>query len=172
MAGASETFQNKTLEEEANKMKQGLVQLKQMYNTEKQQATQLKSELETLKTNYNKISAKFSKVSDELDQKTSLIADLHEQVDANADAAEVVEKLTERCILLESKLAEEVQKCEDYEGMNDMNDELLEANKNLELELREEVELGMAERDRLVQDNEALKVQKIDYWVRGVILFF
>lgn len=163
MDGAADTFQNKQVEEENIKLKNAVIQLKQAHSAEKSENSRIQKLLEASKQELNKISSKYRTVVEQLETKNSEVAELLEQVDANADAEELVTKLTDQIFEKEELLAEYIEKCEDLEGMNEMNDELLEEAKNTELALREEIDLGLADRVMLEKENEALKVQKIDY---------
>ena len=163
MEGASETFQNKALEEEKNKLQQAVIQLKQLFNNEKLEASRLKTEFEDLKKAHEKTSQKYRQVCEQLDQKKIEVAELMEQVEASADVQELVEKLTDQLFDKDQLVTELIEKCDDLERMNEMNDELLEEAKNQELLLREDIDLGMAVKADLEAENEALKVEKIDY---------
>lgn len=64
------------------------------------------------------------------------------QVDAALGAEEMVETLTDRNLNLEEKVAELLETVADLEAINDMNDQLQENARELELELREELDIA------------------------------
>lgn len=64
------------------------------------------------------------------------------QVDAALGAEEMVETLTDRNLNLEEKVAELLETVADLEAINDMNDQLQENARELELELREELDMA------------------------------
>ena len=63
-------------------------------------------------------------------------------MDAALGAEEMVETLTDRNLNLEEKVAELVETVADLEAINDMNDQLQENARELELELREELDMA------------------------------
>lgn len=63
-------------------------------------------------------------------------------MDAALGAEEMVETLTDRNLNLEEKVAELLETVADLEAINDMNDQLQENARELELELREELDIA------------------------------
>ena len=66
------------------------------------------------------------------------------QVDAALGAEEMVEQLTEKNLRLEERIQEIEEEKSDLEALCDMNEELQENAREMELELREEVDLAGA----------------------------
>lgn len=81
------------------------------------------------------------------------------QVDAALGAEEMVETLTDRNLNLEEKVAELLETVADLEAINDMNDQLQENARELELELREELDMANS-KIREVSDLNCSKVVK------------
>lgn len=71
-----------------------------------------------------------------------LLISLSMQVDAALGAEEMVEMLTDRNLNLEEKVAELLETVADLEAINDTNDQLQENARELELELREELDMA------------------------------
>lgn len=63
-------------------------------------------------------------------------------MDAALGAEEMVESLTDRNLNLDEKVAELLETVADLEAINDMNDQLQENARELELELREELDIA------------------------------
>ena len=66
---------------------------------------------------------------------------IHVQVDAALGAEEMVENLTTKCLDLEDKLALLVEEKIDLEALHDINEEMQENAREIELELREEIDM-------------------------------
>lgn len=81
------------------------------------------------------------------------------QVDAALGAEEMVETLTDRNLNLEEKVAELLETVADLEAINDMNDQLQENARELELELREELDMANS-RIREVREEVDEEVEK------------
>ena len=76
------------------------------------------------------------------------------QVDAALGAEEMVETLTDRNLNLEEKVTELLETVADLEAINDMNDQLQENARELELELREELDMANS------------KIREVSDWMR------
>ncbi|CAG5131149.1 unnamed protein product, partial [Candidula unifasciata] len=139
--GVAATFEMKQLEQQNERMKDALVKLRDMLNSEKQdrarsdkQIEKLEGELSLLRKDRERLQALVSQYEKEL-------IDLKEQVDAALGAEEMVEQLTERNLKLEDEIREILEEKNDLEALNDMNEELQENARATELELREELDM-------------------------------
>ncbi|XP_055894573.1 dynactin subunit 1-like isoform X2 [Biomphalaria glabrata] len=139
--GVAATFELKQMEQQNERMKDALVKLRDMLNSEKQDrqrsdkmVEKLESELAVLRKDKERLQAQVTVYEKEL-------IDLKEQVDAALGAEEMVETLTERNLKLEDEIKEILEEKNDLEALNDMNEELQENAKATELELREEVDM-------------------------------
>jgi len=80
---------------------------------------------------------KFEALCKELEEQ---VEDLQEQNDAALGAEEMVENLTVKNLNLEEKVAQLTEAVADLEALQDVNDQLQESSKELEMELREELQ--------------------------------
>ncbi|RUS81403.1 hypothetical protein EGW08_010841 [Elysia chlorotica] len=139
--GVAATFEMKQLEQQNERMKDALVKLRDMLNSEKQdrqrsekQVEKLEGELGVLRKDKERLQAQTTELEKEM-------MDLKEQVDAALGAEEMVETLTERNLALEDQIKDIVEEKNDLEALNDMNEELQENARATELELREELDM-------------------------------
>jgi len=95
------------------------------------------------------------KLSRQVQEMEQTIADLQEQVDAALGAEEMVENLTTKCLDLEDKVALLIEEKMDLEALHDINEEMQENAREIELELREEIDVGAAKTRELNRDKEA-----------------
>lgn len=70
--------------------------------------------------------------------------DLHEQVDAALGADEMVEQLAEKKMELEDKVKLLEEEVAELEALEEVHEQLIESNQELEMDLREELDLAMA----------------------------
>lgn len=68
------------------------------------------------------------------------VADLQEQTEAALGAEEMVENLTEKNLNLEEKVNQLAEAVADLEALQDVNDQLQESAKELEMELRDDLQ--------------------------------
>ncbi|XP_059148678.1 dynactin subunit 1-like isoform X2 [Physella acuta] len=139
--GVAATFEMKQMEQQNERMKDALVKLRDMLNSEKQDkqrseklVEKLESELTVLRKDKERLQGQVAVYEKEM-------IDLKEQVDAALGAEEMVEQLTERNLKLEDDIREILEEKNDLEALNDMNEELQENAKATELELREDVDM-------------------------------
>merc|ERR1719228_630958 len=83
------------------------------------------------------------------------ISDLQEQVDAALGAEEMVENLTTKCLDLEDRVKEVLEERADLEALHDNHEEMQENAREVELELREELDMVQAKVRQIMKDKEA-----------------
>ena len=84
------------------------------------------------------------KLSKQVDEMEQTISDLQEQVDAALGAEEMVENLTTKCLDLEDRVKEVLEERADLEALHDIHEEMQENAREVELELREELDMVQA----------------------------
>ncbi|XP_005089837.1 dynactin subunit 1 isoform X2 [Aplysia californica] len=139
--GVAATFEMKQLEQQNERMKEALVKLRDMLNSEKQDRQRSEKQLEKQEGELGVLRKDKERLQLQVTQHEKELIDLKEQVDAALGAEEMVEQLTERNLQLEDKIGEIEEEKNDLEALNDMNEELQENARATELELREEVDL-------------------------------
>jgi len=158
-ASAANNYKVKQLEEQNNKLREVIIRMKDLSTAEKSQAQATLKELEETSKQLEEVKAKKEKIAAKLEQAEALEDELKEQVDAASDAEIHVVTLTDKYLELEDKQAGLLEQINDLEALNDMNDELHENSRELELELREELDLmrskltGAERRTQAAQDN-------------------
>ena len=83
-------------------------------------------------------------MSKQVDEMEQTISDLQEQVDAALGAEEMVENLTTKCLDLEDRVKEVLEERADLEALHDIHEEMQENAREVELELREELDMVQA----------------------------
>ncbi|XP_041476315.1 dynactin subunit 1-like isoform X2 [Lytechinus variegatus] len=143
--GASASYQLKQLEQQNNRLKEALVKLRDLSNTEKQEHQRAQKDKEKLSQELKDIKAQKDSTNKALKDAENTIIELKEQVDAALGAEEMVESLTEKNLEMEEKFQELEATMADLEAMNDMNEELQENARETEMELREELDMSKSQ---------------------------
>ncbi|XP_015594869.1 dynactin subunit 1 isoform X2 [Cephus cinctus] len=137
------TYEVKQLELQNNRLRETLVRMRDLSAHEKHEFQKLQKDLDQKKSEILELGRTKEKLSARVEEMEHQIADLQEQVDAALGAEEMVETLGERKMALEEKVAELEEAVNDLEALQDMSDQLVESSKELELELREELDLAL-----------------------------
>lgn len=156
-AGVS-NYEIKQLEQQNNRLRETLVRMRDLSAHEKHEFQKLQKDLDQKKSEILELGRTKEKLSTRVEEMEHQIADLQEQVDAALGAEEMVEVLGEKKMALEEKVAELEEAVADLEALQDMSDQLAESSKELELELREELDLALgAARDAYRHRDAALE---------------
>ncbi|CAL1528730.1 unnamed protein product [Lymnaea stagnalis] len=139
--GVAATFELKQMEQQNERMKDALVKLRDMLNSEKQDHQRSEKMVEKLESELSVLRKEKERLGNQVAVYEKELIDLKEQVDAALGAEEMVEQLTERNLKLEDDIREILEEKNDLEALNDMNEELQENAKATELELREDVDM-------------------------------
>ncbi|XP_043274980.1 dynactin subunit 1 isoform X2 [Venturia canescens] len=137
------TYEIKQLEQQNSRLRETLVKMRDLSAHEKHEFQKLQKDLDQKKSEILELGRTKEKLSVRVEEMEHQIADLQEQVDAALGAEEMVEMLGERKMALEEKVAELEEAVADLEALQDMSDQLAESSKELELELREELDLAL-----------------------------
>ncbi|XP_054004461.1 dynactin subunit 1 isoform X2 [Hylaeus anthracinus] len=155
--GAS-NYEVKQLEQQNNRLRETLVRMRDLSAHEKHEFQKLQKDLDQKKSEILELGRTKEKLSARVEEMEHQIADLQEQVDVALGAEEMVEVLGEKKMALEEKVAELEEAVSDLEALQDMSDQLAESSKELELELREELDLALgAARDAYRHRDAALE---------------
>uniref|UniRef100_A0A0X3Q111 Dynactin subunit 1 n=2 Tax=Schistocephalus solidus TaxID=70667 RepID=A0A0X3Q111_SCHSO len=161
--GAPTTAQVKQLEQQNERLKMGLVTFRNLANQDKQEIASLTREVNSLQSEAEKLKKENERLNEELKQSLEHTIELKEQVDAALGADQMVSLLTQKNLELEEKVQQLVEERGDLEALCDMNNELLEGQRDTELELREQVELARSQVQELLRHHEASKETVADY---------
>lgn len=97
-------------------------------------------DLDTLKVELKETTRIKDSLEHQLLELEEQIADLQEQTEAALGAEEMVENLTEKNLNLEEKVNQMTEAIADLEALQDVNDQLQESAKELEMELRDDLQ--------------------------------
>ncbi|XP_020284399.1 dynactin subunit 1 isoform X2 [Pseudomyrmex gracilis] len=136
-------YEVKQLEQQNNRLRETLVKMRDLSAHEKHEFQKLQKDMDQKKSEILELGRTKEKLSARVEEMEHQIADLQEQVDAALGAEEMVEVLGEKKMALEEKVAELEEAVADLEALQDMSDQLAESSKELELELREELDLAL-----------------------------
>ncbi|XP_033327660.1 dynactin subunit 1 isoform X2 [Megalopta genalis] len=137
------SYEIKQLEQQNNRLRETLVRMRDLSAHEKHEFQKLQKDLDQKKSEILELGRTKEKLSVRVEEMEHQIADLQEQVDVALGAEEMVEVLGEKKMALEEKVAELEEAVSDLEALQDMSDQLAESSKELELELREELDMAL-----------------------------
>ncbi|KAI4502462.1 hypothetical protein M0802_002374 [Mischocyttarus mexicanus] len=137
------SYEIKQLEQQNSRLRETLVRMRDLSAHEKHEFQKLQKDLDQKKSEILELGRTKEKLSSRVEEMEHQVADLQEQVDAALGAEEMVEVLGEKKMALEQKVTELEEAVADLEALQDMSDELAESSKELELELREELDLAL-----------------------------
>uniref|UniRef100_A0A1B6KU69 Dynactin subunit 1 n=1 Tax=Graphocephala atropunctata TaxID=36148 RepID=A0A1B6KU69_9HEMI len=150
------SYEMRQLEQQNARLRDTLVRMRDLAAHEKHEMLKLTRDLEAKKTE----NADLTKTNDKLIARTSelenQITDLHEQVDAALGAEEMVEQLGLQKLTLEDRLKELEETIADLEALQEVNDQLQEDSRDLEMDLREESDLAHAATREALRQKEAI----------------
>ncbi|KAL5111951.1 Dynactin subunit 1 [Taenia crassiceps] len=155
--------QLKQLEQQNERMKMGLVTFRNLANQDKQEIAALTKEVSKLQTEVSHLSAERTRLSEELKQALEHTIELKEQVDAALGADQMVSVLTQKNLELEETVEKLTEERNDLESLCEMNDELLEGERERQLELAEQIDLARSQMRELVRQLEASRETVADY---------
>lgn len=153
--GVANSLQVRQLEQQNSRLRETLVKMRDLSAHDKHELQRIQKDLETKKTEMADMSRAKEKLAAQVGQLEQTISDLQEQVDAALGAEEMVESLTDRNLNLDEKVAELLETVADLEAINDMNDQLQENARELELELREELDIANSRIREVMREREA-----------------
>lgn len=152
------SYQMKQLEQQNIRLRETLVRMRDLSAHEKHECQKLQKELEEKRNENSELRKTADKLQVRITELESLVTELHEQVDAALGAEEMVEQLGIQKLTLEEKVKELEEAVADLEALQDINDQLQEDSRELEMQLREEVDLAnAATREALREKENALE---------------
>ena len=132
-------FELKQLQAQNEKLRETLVRMRDLSAHEKSESIKLQKEVEELRSRNGELSKSYDKCRSENDTLEAQISELQEQVDAALGAEEMVENLTTKCLDLEDKYNSILEEKTELEQLHEMDEELQENARELEIELREDI---------------------------------
>jgi len=153
--GSVTQFELKALQAQNEKLRETLVSMRDLSAHEKHELSKLAKDLEEKVTDLGLKTKENEKLAKQVDDMEQTISDLQEQVDAALGAEEMVENLTTKCLDMEDKLTAMLEEKADLEALHDINEEMQENAREIELELREEIDINQAKIREIQRDKEA-----------------
>ena len=153
--GGVTNFELKTLQAQNEKLRETLVSMRDLSAHEKHQLAKFTKDLEEKVTELGSKTKDNEKLVKQVEELEQTIGDLQEQVDAALGAEEMVENLTTKCLDLEDRIVAILEEKSDLEALHDINEQLQENAREVELELREEIDMHQAKIRELQRDKEA-----------------
>lgn len=138
------SYEFKQLEQQNTRLRETLVRLRDLSAQEKHEIQKMTKELETKNSEVNELHRTKEKLSSKIDELEAQLIDLHEQVDAALGADEMVEQLAEKKMELEDKVKLLEEEIAELEALEQVHEELVESNHDLEMDLREELDMANA----------------------------
>lgn len=152
------TYQMKQLEQQNTRLRDTLVRMRDLSAHEKHETQKLQRDLESKRNENAELLKINEKLKNRLQELETQVTDLHEQVDAALGAEEMVEQLGLQKLTLEDKVKELEEAVADLEALQELNDQLQEGSRELEMDLREEVDMAhAATREALRQKEQVLE---------------
>merc|ERR1719410_2504463 len=161
--GGVTNFELKTLQAQNEKLRETLVSMRDLSAHEKHQLSNLTKDLEEKVSELGEKSKTNEKLHNQVEELEQTISDLQEQVDAALGAEEMVENLTTKCLDLEDKIVAILEEKSDLEALHDINEQLQENAREVELELREEIDMHQAKIRELQRDKDATDEVILDH---------
>uniref|UniRef100_A0A1B6CFH8 Dynactin subunit 1 n=1 Tax=Clastoptera arizonana TaxID=38151 RepID=A0A1B6CFH8_9HEMI len=152
----SNNYQIKQLEQQNTRLKDTLVRMRDLAAQEKHEMLKLTRQLESNRNENAEIVKTNEKLQGQVKELEEQITDLHEQVDAALGAEEMVEQLGLQKLNLEDRVKELEENIADLEALQELNDQLQEGFRELEVDLREEVDMANAATRQASREKEAV----------------
>ncbi|KAJ2942193.1 hypothetical protein O0L34_g15731 [Tuta absoluta] len=115
----------------------------------------MQKDIEQYKSEIAELSRTKEKLSSRAEELEAQVADLREQVDAALGAEEMVEQLAEKKMALEDQVDQLKQDVQELEALQEVHEQLVESNRELEMDLREELEMAHAATREANREREA-----------------
>lgn len=145
------SYEFKQLEQQNSRLRETLVRLRDLTAHDKHEIQKVTKELETKKSEVAELHRTKEKLSSKIDELEAQLIDLHEQVDAALGADEMVEQLGEKKMELEDKVKLLEEEVAELEALEEVHEQLVESNHDLEMDLREEVDMALAAKREVSQ---------------------
>ncbi|XP_059611897.1 dynactin subunit 1 isoform X3 [Phlebotomus argentipes] len=154
-ADAATLYECKQLEQQNARLKETLVRLRDLLAHNNHESQKMHKELETKKSEVAELHRTKEKLSSRVDELEAQNVDLQEQVDAALGAEEMVEQLAEKKLELEDKVKVLQEEVAELEALEEVHEQLVESNHELEMDLREELDMSHAAKREAIREKDA-----------------
>ncbi|XP_050676576.1 dynactin subunit 1 isoform X2 [Leptidea sinapis] len=155
VSGGATGYEVRQLQQQNVRLKETLVRLRDLTAQDKHEMQKVLKDLDQYKSEIAELSRTKEKLSARVEELEAQVADLREQVDAALGAEEMVEQLAERKMALEDQVEQLKQDVQELEALQEVHEQLVESNRELEMDLREELEMAHAATRECAREREA-----------------
>ncbi|XP_028166489.1 dynactin subunit 1 [Ostrinia furnacalis] len=152
---AATGYEMRQLQQQNARLRDTLVRLRDLSAHDKHHMHKVMKDVEQYKSEIAELSRTKEKLSSRVEELEAIVADLREQVDAALGAEEMVEQLAEKKMGLEDQVEQLKQDVSELEALQEVHEQLVESNRELEMDLREELEMAHAATREAVREREA-----------------
>ncbi|XP_050359354.1 dynactin subunit 1 isoform X3 [Nymphalis io] len=148
-------YEVRQLQQQNVRLRDTLVRLRDLSAHDKHAMQKMQKDLEQYRSEIAELSRTKEKLSARVEELEAQVADLREQVDAALGAEEMVEQLAEKKMGLEDQVEQLKQDVQELEALQEVHEQLVESNRELEMDLREELEMAHAATREAAREREA-----------------
>ncbi|CAB3232227.1 unnamed protein product [Arctia plantaginis] len=148
-------YEMRQLQQQNVRLRDTLVRLRDLSAHDKHEMQKMHKDLEQYRSEIAELSRTKEKLSSRVEELEAQVADLREQVDAALGAEEMVEQLAEKKMALEDQVEQLKQDVSELEALQEVHEQLVESNRELEMDLREELEMAHANTREAIREREA-----------------
>lgn len=149
------SYEYKQLEQQNARLRETLVRLRDLSAHDKHEIGKLQKELDNKKSEIAELHRTKEKLSAKVDELEAQVVDLQEHVDAALGAEEMVEQLAEKKMELEDRIKLLEEEFMELEALEEVHNQIIESNHELELEVREELDMAKAARREALHEKDA-----------------
>lgn len=149
-------YEMRQLQQQNIRLRDTLVRLRDLTAHDKHEMQKMQKDLEHYKSEIAELSRTKEKLSARVEELEAQVSDLREQVDAALGAEEMVEQLAEKKMALEDQVEQLRQDVSELEALQEVHEQLVESNRELEMDLREELEMAHAATREAMREREAV----------------
>ncbi|XP_049883167.1 dynactin subunit 1 isoform X4 [Pectinophora gossypiella] len=148
-------YEMRQLQQQNIRLRDTLVRLRDLSAHDKHAMQKMQKDIEQYKSEIAELSRTKEKLSGRVEELEAQVADLREQVDAALGAEEMVEQLADKKMALEDQVEQLKQDVSELEALQEVHEQLVESNRELEMDLREELEMAHAATREANREREA-----------------
>ncbi|OTF81325.1 dynactin subunit 1-like protein [Euroglyphus maynei] len=138
--GAANSFQLKKLEDQNTRYKEALLKLRDISAADRTNIKTMQKDIERKNDEINTLMQANDKMKSELAKYSEQIEVLKEQVDMALGSQEMVEKLTEKNLMMEDKMEELQKALDEEEKIKELSNMIIEEKDDIIADLRDEVD--------------------------------
>ncbi|KAL4714754.1 hypothetical protein ACJJTC_002613 [Scirpophaga incertulas] len=153
--GEATGYEMRQLQQQNTRLRDTLVRLRDLSAHDKHAMQKMQKDLDQYRSEIAELSRTKEKLSTRVEELEAQVADLREQVDAALGAEEMVEQLAEKKMALEDQVEQLKQDVSELEALQEVHEQLVESNRELEMDLREELEMAHAATREALREREA-----------------